>query len=658
MKRLQKILKMAAFSVVTTGLALPTLANAATDASKEWVQKAYVAYYGRPADPGGLEYWANRMDAEGGSLASIIGEFGNSVEFTRRYGRLTNTELVTKIYRQTLSRDPDAAGLAWYIGELEAGRKTLQSITLDIIGGANLPPDSTTVSNKLRIADYYTMRVVGGCPYGDESNGFAATQNVTMEVDTVYSTRAAVDRYCAGNGTNALVGVALNASTRYATIGDSITLSWSSTNATSCVAGGAWEGALDSSAVKTVLPSLEGTATFSVSCANNGLSSTAAVTIAIAPRYLPAATIPDDKLRLTRIDLRYDSPSDSYNLSGHQVTSFAAMKPLIDQIKRVGYNGVVINLQTPINKNTGKIGLNDVPGVNKDLPRDYERIIKYAKDQSLKVWLSLLIVDSVNDVTNDFDFSKFTERSMFDNIIAYQKAIAIGAERLGVDGIIISEGNWTFDTQEHISYWIDLIKELRAVFSGKLSYMQSFGQSATPIWQYVDYATYFLNEPLSRTPQSDLKTVVELYSNTANGFNLIETLRRFKKESGKQLILFLMPMATDEGVGILPSNFFDMMINSTWNSAVYESLKKYVSYETQQIKIRAFLEVLGRDLIDVTDGIAIDGYAPWLGDVNFAKPDNPVYLYYCCAFNLTYNPGAEKVINSYFSKPWGYHILQ
>jgi uncharacterized repeat protein (TIGR02543 family) len=80
--------------------------------ARNYVQKAYVAYYGRPADPSGLDYWAVRMDAEGGSLNAIIQAFGTSAEFNRRYGGMTNTQLVTKIYQQTLGRDPDPTGLA------------------------------------------------------------------------------------------------------------------------------------------------------------------------------------------------------------------------------------------------------------------------------------------------------------------------------------------------------------------------------------------------------------------------------------------------------------------------------------------------------------------------------------------------------------------
>jgi hypothetical protein len=99
--------------------------SCSTCTASNYVQRAYVAYYGRPADPAGLAYWASRMDAEGGSLSAIIAAFGSSGEFNRRYGGLSTSALVTKIYQQALGRDPDTAGLAYYVGELQAGRRTL-----------------------------------------------------------------------------------------------------------------------------------------------------------------------------------------------------------------------------------------------------------------------------------------------------------------------------------------------------------------------------------------------------------------------------------------------------------------------------------------------------------------------------------------------------
>jgi hypothetical protein len=164
--------------------------------SYDYVAKAFVAYYGRPADPGGQAYWAGRMDAEGRSLNAIIAAFGSSAEFNRRYGGLTNAALITRIYQQTLARDPDPAGLAWYVGELQAGRRTLQTITLDVLNGATTAPDSTTVANKLDVAAYYTAKVAAGCPYGSEQDGVSALSGVTASAATVAAAKAAINSRC------------------------------------------------------------------------------------------------------------------------------------------------------------------------------------------------------------------------------------------------------------------------------------------------------------------------------------------------------------------------------------------------------------------------------------------------------------------------------
>jgi hypothetical protein len=164
--------------------------------SRDYVQKAYVAYYGRPGDPPGQTYWATRMDAEGGSLNAIIGAFGYSAEFNGRYGQLTNTQLVTRIYQQALGRDPDQGGLDWYVAELVAGRRTLQTITLDVLNGATTAPDSTVVANKLGVAAFYSAKVAAGCPYGTEQDGVNALSGVTADSITVAIAQVAIGRRC------------------------------------------------------------------------------------------------------------------------------------------------------------------------------------------------------------------------------------------------------------------------------------------------------------------------------------------------------------------------------------------------------------------------------------------------------------------------------
>ena len=160
------------------------------------VRDAYVAYYGRPADPAGLSYWTAVVDAHGGDINPVLSAFGTSAEFTRRFGGLTFAQSVTQIYRQSLARDPEQAGLDWYVAELTAGRTTLQRVAMDVYYGARVAPDTTAALDKRIVADYYTTKVAAGCAYGTEQTGIDLLKIVTADVATVPTAMAAIDARC------------------------------------------------------------------------------------------------------------------------------------------------------------------------------------------------------------------------------------------------------------------------------------------------------------------------------------------------------------------------------------------------------------------------------------------------------------------------------
>jgi len=119
------------------------------------VQKIYVAYYGRPADPAGLQYWAGQLAANGGNLTSIINAFGNSSESTALYAGASDSAKVTAIYQQLFNRAPDGPGLAFYTAELTAGRMTAASIALNVANGAQ-GTDLTFLNNKVTVGTAFT----------------------------------------------------------------------------------------------------------------------------------------------------------------------------------------------------------------------------------------------------------------------------------------------------------------------------------------------------------------------------------------------------------------------------------------------------------------------------------------------------------------------
>ncbi|MCY4427554.1 MAG: DUF4214 domain-containing protein [Halieaceae bacterium] len=138
---------------------------------RDQVQIMYLAYYGRPGDAGGLDFWAGKLEGVNGKLEEIINEFGTSKEFTDRFGDLDDEELVNNIYRQLLGRDADSEGLNFYVNGLREGRFTLASLALDIVKGTQQNPggrDAATLANKLQAANAFSeAHVEADAPYGE-----------------------------------------------------------------------------------------------------------------------------------------------------------------------------------------------------------------------------------------------------------------------------------------------------------------------------------------------------------------------------------------------------------------------------------------------------------------------------------------------------------
>lgn len=130
----------------------------------ETVQKIYIGYYGRPADPAGLLYWSAKLDAQGGNLNEIIEAFANSSEAETLYGPINSDTIgnvVDQIYTALFNRAAEAGGKAYYVDGFNAGRFTAATIMLNILDGAQ-HEDLSSVKNKLTSADLFTKTINPG----------------------------------------------------------------------------------------------------------------------------------------------------------------------------------------------------------------------------------------------------------------------------------------------------------------------------------------------------------------------------------------------------------------------------------------------------------------------------------------------------------------
>lgn len=165
------------------------------DLPRQTAQRAYIGYYGRPADPAGLDYWSESLEAVNGDLSGIIAAFGNAPEYYLRFGDLPAAELISNLYRNLFNRDPEPAGLAFWTGQYESGAMSLQSIALHILYAA-YGDDLLAVANKGLTADYFTASVRAGCPYGDIPAAAAFLAATDHTPASVVNAMAAIDAYC------------------------------------------------------------------------------------------------------------------------------------------------------------------------------------------------------------------------------------------------------------------------------------------------------------------------------------------------------------------------------------------------------------------------------------------------------------------------------
>jgi len=93
------------------------------------VVRLYRAYFLRNPEAAGLTYWIGARRG-GRGLDSVSQFFASSSEFTNRYGALDDAGFVGLVYRNVLGRAADGPGLAYWTAELTSHRRTRGQVML------------------------------------------------------------------------------------------------------------------------------------------------------------------------------------------------------------------------------------------------------------------------------------------------------------------------------------------------------------------------------------------------------------------------------------------------------------------------------------------------------------------------------------------------
>jgi len=129
------------------------------NATSTQIQELYVAYFGRAADPAGLDYWV----AAGTSQAEFASHMHAQAEFQDAYGSSSTENQVNQIYKNLFDRDADAAGLSYWTNQINNGVLQLAEIATHLIynvraTGGNAA-DLAALNNRRDAAVAYTAEV-------------------------------------------------------------------------------------------------------------------------------------------------------------------------------------------------------------------------------------------------------------------------------------------------------------------------------------------------------------------------------------------------------------------------------------------------------------------------------------------------------------------
>jgi len=119
------------------------------------LQKLYVAYFNRPADPGGLAFYDANLTAGRVTMAQISADFAKSSEYQTEYSQATFAGVVDRVYQNLFGRPADAAGKALYVKALTDKTMTVDEMVTWIANGAQ-GTDKVAFDAKVTVASAFT----------------------------------------------------------------------------------------------------------------------------------------------------------------------------------------------------------------------------------------------------------------------------------------------------------------------------------------------------------------------------------------------------------------------------------------------------------------------------------------------------------------------
>ena len=135
--------------------------------SKE-LQKLYIAYFGRPADPSGINYWLSNLN-NFLNVKEISSELSIQEEYKTQISNNKSIEFkINKLYLNLFNRKVDFEGLNYWIDMIDQNRYNISDIVNDFISHTQKPHltnleyesrDMHILDNKVLAAEMFTKKI-------------------------------------------------------------------------------------------------------------------------------------------------------------------------------------------------------------------------------------------------------------------------------------------------------------------------------------------------------------------------------------------------------------------------------------------------------------------------------------------------------------------
>jgi hypothetical protein len=359
-----------------------------------------------------------------------------------------------------------------------------------------------------------------------------------------------------------------------------------------------------------------------------------------------------DKYRSAIMDMRFEQGDRTAD--GKLVNGYDAVIRVIDKIDCVGFNTIVFQTNIPIDVTTGHLELYDSTPVafnrDKNVPKDFWRLVKYSKDRGLRVFIKAIPVNHHTDVNicpgchgSAFVLpATFSTTNFFNALVSYHRVLATEAEKYKVDGFYIGTMNLGLDTTTYLSNWDNVIAQIKTVYTGKLIY-EACDRCTTQVWDRVDLVAVHVGTQVAKSTGTTLASVI----NDTVVFNLIIDIQRIATRYQKPILIDTIHIGAT-GKDIDPS--------------VVPYSNQPTDYALQRTKIAAVFELLASKFNSRVTGLQWSEYMPFGQAEWIQNPTHKVAWDFHYAqirgFDLLHNESAQTQLSEYFSKPWGYTTVK